>query len=390
MYLPLMLICLVSMNRVLKANNHMKTIAVFPNEKKVKLIDFPDPKIESPTQVKLKIVDVGVCGTDREICEFKYGTPPIDSDFLTLGHESLGQVIEIGSGVTDLKVGDWVVTMVRRPCPHKYCMACQAGRQDFCYTGDFKERGIHGLHGFMTEYVVDDQKYMLPVPANLKDIGILTEPLTIAEKVVHEIYTIQKRLPWGGSDMAKYNAIIIGAGPVGLLAALVCMIRGFDVTVYSLESDNTSRAKIATSLGAHYVSAQTHDIAQLGKSISGNIDVIFDSSGASKLLFEMFPLLGYNGVFVWTGIPGRKESIDINAGTIMRDMVLKNQCIVGSVNAGHEDFQSAIQHLSTLSSKMNLLPSSLIKRYSVEQYAELLLQPPAPDTFKSVISFTKV
>ncbi|OGT35701.1 MAG: hypothetical protein A3F11_06350 [Gammaproteobacteria bacterium RIFCSPHIGHO2_12_FULL_37_14] len=367
----------------------MKAIAVFPNEKKVKLIDVPEPKIESPTQVKLKILDVGICGTDREICEFKYGAPPEGSDFLILGHESLGQVIEIGSGVTDLKVGDLVVTMVRRPCPHKYCMACQAGRQDFCYTGDFKERGINGIHGFMTEYVVDDQKYMLHVPANLKDIGILTEPLTIAEKAVREIYTIQKRLPWGGADMDKYHAIVIGAGPVGLLAALVCVIRGFDVTVYSLESENTSRAKIATILGAHYVSAQTSDITQLGKSISGNIDVIFDGSGASKLSFEMFPLLGYNGVFVWTGIPGRKESIDINAGTIMRDIVLKNQDIVGSVNAGHEDFQGAIQHLNTLSAKMNLLPPGLIKRYSVEQYAELLLKPPAPDIFKSVISFAK-
>jgi len=367
----------------------MKAIAVFPSTKEVKLIDVPEPQIESPTQVKLKILDVGICGTDREICEFKYGTPPEGSDFLILGHESLGQVIEIGSDVTDLKVGDLVVTMVRRPCPHKYCMACQAGRQDFCYTGDFKERGINGIHGFMTEYVVDDQKYMLPVPAHLKDIGILTEPLTIAEKAVREIYTIQKRLPWGGSDMAKYHAIIIGAGPVGLLAALVCVIKGFDVTVYSLESANTSRAKIATILGAHYVSAQTNDITQLGKTIAGNIDVIFDGSGASKLSFEMFSILGYNGVFVWTGIPGRKESIDINAGTLMRDIVLKNQNIVGSVNAGREDFQSAIQNLNVLFAKLNLLPSGLIKRYSVEQYAELLLQPPAPDTFKSVISFAK-
>ena len=367
----------------------MKAIAVFPKEKRVALIDYPEPVIESATQVKLKIIDVGICGTDREICEFKYGTPPEGSDFLILGHESFGQVIEVGSAVTDLKVGDFVVTMVRRPCPHKYCMACQAGRQDFCYTGDFKERGINGIHGFMTEYVVDDQKYMLRVPANLRDIGILTEPLTIAEKAVREIYTIQKRLPWGGDNMSKYHALIIGAGPVGLLAALVCVVRGFDTTVYSLEPETSARAKIATILGANYVSAKSNNITQLGKSISGNIDVIFDGSGASKLSFEMFPLLGYNGIFVWTGIPGRKESIDINAGTIMRDIVLKNQGIVGSVNAGREDFQGAIQNLNVLSDKLGLLPSALIKRYSVEQYAELLLQPPAADVFKSVIRFAE-
>jgi len=373
----------------------MKAIAVFPKEKRVALIDHPEPKIESPTQIKLKILDVGICGTDREICEFKYGAPPPGCDYLILGHESLGEIIELGSAVSDFKIGDLVVTMVRRPCGHKDCMACQAGRQDFCYTGDFKERGINGLHGFMAEYVVDDQKYMLRVPANLRDIGVLTEPLTIAEKAVREIYCIQKRLPWGNVDSksthlaGKYRALIIGAGPVGLLAALVCFICGFDVTVYSLELETTSRAKIATALGANYVSAKLNDITELGKHISGNLDVIFDGSGASKLSFEMFPLLGYNGVFVWTGIPGRKESIDINAGTIMRDIVLKNQSIVGSVNAGYEDFKGAIKNLNELSDKLNLMPAALIKRYPVEQYSELLLQPPAPDTFKSVICFSE-
>jgi glucose 1-dehydrogenase len=365
----------------------MKAIAVFPRQKKVELIDFPEPKIEADTQIKLKILDVGICGTDREICQFKYGTPPSGSDFLILGHESLGEVVEVGSGVTDLKIGDMVVTMVRRPCPHLYCQACQAGRQDFCYTGDFKERGINGLHGFMTEYIVDDQKYMLRVPANLRDIGVLTEPLTIAEKGVDAIYTIQKRLPWGGKHIATYNALVIGAGPVGLLAAHVCVTHGFNVLVYSLESATTSRAKIATTLGATYVSAQTYDLEQLRTVIPGNLDVIFDGSGASKLSFDIFPLLGYNGVFVWTGIPGRKEPIDINAGTIMRNIVLKNQSVVGSVNAGRDNFQSAIQHLEKLADKARLLPFPLIQRYAVEQYAELLLKPPAPDIFKSVIHF---
>lgn len=368
----------------------MKAVAVFPKEKRVALINVPEPNIESATQVKLKIIDVGVCGTDREICEFKYGTPPDDADFLILGHESLGQVVEVGSAVTDLKVGDLVVTMVRRPCPHNHCLSCPPGRQDYCYTGDFKERGINRLHGFMMEYIVDDQQYMLPVPAQLGDIGVLTEPLTIAEKGMNQVYTIQQRLPWNGGNIAKHNALVIGAGPVGLLAALVCMIRGLNVTVYSLEPENSSRAKIAMSLGAKYFSAQSANVAQLGKLIPGNIDVIFDGSGASKLSFELFSLLGYNGVFVWTGIPGRKESIDINAGTIMRDIVLKNQSVVGSVNAGRADFQSAIKNLSDLSDKTHALSFPLIKRYPVEQYAALLLHPPTPDIFKSVIHFADV
>lgn len=366
----------------------MKAIAVFPKNKKVALIDFPEPTITAATQVKLKILEVGICGTDREICEFKYGEPPEGFDFLILGHESLGQVIEIGSGVTELSVGDLVVTMVRRPCSHQYCMACRAGRQDFCYTGDFKERGINGIHGFMTEYVVDDQKYMVRVPTTLHDIGILTEPLTIAEKAIREIHIIQKRLPWDDRNKAKNNALVIGAGPVGLLATLVCEMSGFDVTVYSLESETSARAAIAKALGATYVSAQSNDIAQLKKYIPGNLDVIFDGSGATKLSFDLLPLLGYNGMFVWTGIPGRKESIDVNAGSIMRDIVLKNQGIIGSVNAGHEDFQSAIQNLKTLPGKVSALSFPLINRHSVSEYAELLLHPPAPDIFKSVIRFS--
>ncbi|MCX7125272.1 MAG: glucose 1-dehydrogenase [Gammaproteobacteria bacterium] len=367
----------------------MKAIAVFPKEKKVRLIEHPEPKIESPTQVKLKIIDVGICGTDREICEFKYGAPPQGCDYLILGHESLGEVIDVGSAVTTLKPGDLVVTMVRRPCHHESCIACQSGHQDFCYTGDFKERGINQLHGFMTEFVVDEEKYMVRVPNHLLDIGVLAEPLTIAEKAVREIYFIQKRLPWSHHPetglVNKHRALVIGAGPVGLLAALVFINSEFDVTVYSLETKTDSRARIATALGAHYVSAKTDNIEKLAHEITGNLDVIFDGSGASKLAFQLVDLLGYNGVFIWTGIPGRKESIDLNAGTMMRNIVLKNQSILGSVNAGRNDFESAIRNLEALSDRLHHLECPLITRFPMESFEKLLLEPPTPDIFKSVL-----
>ena len=128
----------------------MKAVAVYPATKTVKVItDHPEPSITSPTQAKLRMIDVGVCGTDKEIVTFQYGTPPDGSDYLVIGHESLGEVIELGSAVTNLKKGDLVVTMVRRPCDHPECIACRAGRQDFCYTGDYKERGIKEMHGIL-------------------------------------------------------------------------------------------------------------------------------------------------------------------------------------------------------------------------------------------------
>jgi threonine dehydrogenase-like Zn-dependent dehydrogenase len=173
----------------------MKAIAVTPGKKSVGIIDQPEPRISTPTDVKLRMLEAGVCGTDKEICAFEYGTPPNGSDQLVIGHESLGEVVEVGPKVTRVKIGDLVVPMVRRPCHHDNCMACRSGRQDFCFTGDFKERGIKEMHGFMAQYVVDDQIYMNPVPKDLRDAAVLVEPLTIAEKALIQVWDVQQRPP---------------------------------------------------------------------------------------------------------------------------------------------------------------------------------------------------
>src|SRR5438552_4343030 len=170
----------------------MKAIAVFPGRREVKLIEQEHPTLRAPTDVKLRMLDVGVCGTDREIAAFQYGTPPAGSEHLVIGHESLGEVVEVGSAVSRVKVGDLVVPMVRRPCPHESCLACRSGRQDFCYTGDFTERGIKMQHGFMTQLIVDDEQYMHVVPRELREVAVLVEPLTIAEKGITQLGQIQQ------------------------------------------------------------------------------------------------------------------------------------------------------------------------------------------------------
>src|SRR4051812_5650092 len=142
----------------------MKAIAVFPAEQEVTLIDHEVPEITKQTEVKVRILEVGICGTDRDICTFQYGAPPAQCDYLVIGHESLGKVVEVGSEVSRVAVGDLVVLTVRRPCPHEYCFACRQGRPDFCFTGDFTERGIKKIHGFMTEFVVDEERYVNRVP----------------------------------------------------------------------------------------------------------------------------------------------------------------------------------------------------------------------------------
>ena len=159
----------------------MKAVAVFPGSREVKIVHHEFPRISLPDQVTLRMLDIGICGTDKEICTFEYGTPPPGDDHLVIGHESLAEIVQVGTAVERLQVGDLVVPSVRRPCPSPECIACRSGHQDYCYTGDFSERGIKDAHGYMTEYVVDSERYMTVVPPDLRDFAVLAEPLTIAE-----------------------------------------------------------------------------------------------------------------------------------------------------------------------------------------------------------------
>ena len=318
----------------------MKAITVDPARRTLALLDAPEPALSAPTQAKLRMLEVGVCGTDKEICAFEYGTPPAGSAYLILGHESLAEVAQVGDRVGNLKPGDLVVTMVRRPCAHVHCRPCRSGRQDYCVTGDFVERGIKGQHGFMSEWVVDDAQYMVPVPRALRDIGVLVEPLTIAEKALEQVAAIQRRLPWEGD----HTALVLGAGPVGLLGAMALRAAGYRVFVYSLEAAPNPKADVTAQIGATYVSATTHDMAALRETI-GQIDLVFEATGAPQLSFDAARILGANGVFVLSGVPGHKPPITFDAGALMRGMVLQNQVLVGTVNAGRASFEAAIRDL---------------------------------------------
>jgi threonine dehydrogenase-like Zn-dependent dehydrogenase len=328
----------------------MRALAVVPAQRAVKVVDHPQPAISTPTGVKLRILEVGICGTDREIVSFQYGTPPQGSEYLVIGHESLGEVVEVGPAVRRVKPGDLVVTMVRRPCAHPECVACRAGRQDFCTTCDFTERGIKGAHGFATELVVDDEAYMNVVPAALRDVGVLAEPLTIAEKALTQVWQVQSRLPWGlpsgtSAHGRGHRAVVLGGGPVGLLGAMALVRAGFETTVYSRASGPHDKAGLVASFGATYVAAETTDLDGLARRI-GNIDLVYEATGAARVSFQMMERLGTNGVFVFTGVPGRKAPIELDADLIMRRLVLANQVVFGTVNAGRADYEAAIRDLA--------------------------------------------
>ncbi len=368
----------------------MKAVAVRPRDRAVELIQHAEPGLRSPTDVTLRMLDVGVCGTDKEICAFQYGTPPPASEWLVIGHESLGEVVAIGPEVCRVKVGDLVVPMVRRPCEHAHCTACRAGRQDFCYTGDFTERGIKGAHGFMTELVVDDQSYMNVVPPELRDVGVLVEPLTIAEKGLAQIWQVQQRLPWacpieaGKNGGHCHTAVVLGAGPVGLLGAMALLANDFNVYVYSREAAPNPKADLVEAIGAHYLSSATHPVETLPEAI-GNIDVVYEATGASTLSFEVMKVLGTNGIFVFTGVPGRKAAMPVDTDLLMRNLVLKNQVVFGTVNANRDAFEAAIRDLGVFHRKWPKALRQLISgRNPVDAYQDLLVG--SPRGIKEVIT----
>ena len=271
---------------------------------------------------------------------------------------------------------------VRRPCPHPSCVACREGRQDFCYTGDFTERGIKQAHGYMTEFVVEEQQYLNPVPRELRDVAVLVEPLTIAEKSLEQLWMVQRRLPWdcpddpGKPPVHCRRAVVLGAGPVGLLGAMALKVEGFDVSVYSRSADHEEKNAIVSAIGAQYIAAETHSAEEMAK-IAGPIDVVYEATGASSVAFEVLKHLGPNAVFVFTGVPGRKGPIPTDTDEIMRNMVLNNQLVLGSVNAPPQAFQSAIQHLGIFDQRWpETLRSVITGRFPLERALDALKAQP--------------
>jgi glucose 1-dehydrogenase len=370
----------------------MKAIAVFPASKDVKLIEREEPVIKHPGQVKLRMLDVGICGTDREICTFEYGAPPDGEPCLVIGHEALGEVIDVGSAVRSLAVGDLVVPTVRRPCPHARCRPCRGGQQDFCESGDFLEHGIKGAHGYLAEYVVDDARYMNVVPRDLREVAVLVEPLTIVEKAEAQLYGLmQRRPPWIDPTITErtmgkgHNALVLGAGPVGLLGAMALVSIGFKTWIYSRGRAPDPRIDVARRIGATYLPSEDVPVKQIAAH-TGPIDLVYEAVGHSLLAFEVLRELGPNGIYVLTGVPGKQTLIEADPAALFRDMVLKNQVVLGTVNAGPQAFAAAIADLQMFNLRWpDAVRTLMDERTPIDQAVQRILDRPVG--IKSIISF---
>ena len=369
----------------------MKAVAVFPEQRQVRLIDRDDPGAPAAGQVRLSMGAVGVCGTDREIAHFHYGTPPAGSDHLILGHECLARIEAVGDGVDAFRAGDLVVPLVRRVCPHERCRSCRAGRQDFCFTGDFTEAGIKGAHGFMSETCVESADYLVPVPRELEACGVLVEPLSIAQKALQQVWQVQQRLPWSCDprvDREKawcHRAVVLGAGPIGLLGAMAMVAAGFETYVYSREPADSDRAELVRSFDAQYINSQETPVAQLAERL-GEIDVVYEATGVSSLAFAAIQRLGVNGVFVLTGVPHDDGKEAVAASRVMRRLVVRNQVVFGTVNAGRSAHDDAVADLQTFARRWPEALDRLLTRHIDLEQVPAALQDPGGD-IKAIITF---
>lgn len=371
----------------------MKAVANFPEPGEIRVIDVPAPALEKDSDVLVKTLAIGLCGTDREIAAQDYGKPPAGSDYLIIGHECLGQVLEVGAAVKKFQPGDLVVPRVRRPCPIPTCTPCRKGRPDFCLTGEFTERGIDGAHGFMAEQFVESEEYLHIAPATSRDFAVLTEPLTIAMKALIQTKSVQQRLPYvdpiqlQNGDFTGTTAVVLGAGPVGLLGALALLDTGASVYVYSRAEEPNAASVLIESCGGEYVSSNLVDAGQFAE-MAGPVQIMYEATGASKFAFEMAPLLGRNGIYILTGVPGRKGPVPISVDVLMRDMVLKNQVFVGTVNAGPPAFEDSIAALGNINRRWPGVPQKLITEIlRPDQVAEALTTNKASATIKQVVEF---
>ncbi len=325
----------------------MKAICVLPGTPdSVHLRDVPKPRVTDIPDgrgVLVKVLRVGVDGTDKEINAAEYGAAPPGFEYLTIGHESFGVVEEVGEKITEFRKGDYVVATVRRPGTSFYD---QIGTYDMTTDDTYYERGINLRHGYLTEYYVDDPEYIVKVPRGLKNIGVLLEPMSVAEKGIVQAYEIQRRLKiW-----RPRKAAVMGSGTLGLLATMILRLRGLEVVTFGRKPAPYLNSGLVEELGARYVSTVELSIKDASARY-GPFDIIFEGTGSSSVVFESAEVLAKNGVLILASITGAGKRLEIPADRINLDFVLGNKVMFGTVNANREYFESGAKDLAQCSTQ---------------------------------------
>jgi threonine dehydrogenase-like Zn-dependent dehydrogenase len=366
----------------------MKAIAIVPGTPGARIVERPEPAVSAPDHVKVRIIRVGICGTDREELSGGRAQAPDGQTELVIGHEMFGQVVSVGAAATRVKVGDYAVFTVRRGCDE--CAPCRMGRSDMCETGKYRERGIKGLDGYQTEFAVDSEQYIVRVPAELEAVGVSMEPLSIVEKAIDEALRVQVvRCPEAATTpdwLFGRRCLVAGLGPVGLLAAMVLRLRGGEV--YGLDVVDAASARPAwlSGIGGHYVDGREVPADQVAKKV-GSMDLVLDASGIPALEFNLLDALALNGAYVLTGIPGGDRPLEIPGAELVRQLVLDNQVMLGSVNAARGHFQIGANDLAEAHLRWGAHLEGLItQHYAPERFAGSADRH-EPDSIKQVVEW---
>jgi glucose 1-dehydrogenase len=321
----------------------MKAIAVYPGKaNSAHLTDIPEPRIDEVPHgrgVRVKILRVGLDGTDFEINSAEYGEAPPGSDYLVLGHEGLGVVEEVGSAVTEFSPGDYVVAIVRQPRGNS--IYDQIDMADMTTDDTYWEHGISRVHGFLTEQYVESADHLVRIPQKLRHVGVLLEPTTVIEKGITQAYEIQRRLRvW-----RPMRAAVLGAGTIGLLATMGLRLRGLDVVTAGLDEPPYINSELVEALGARYMSTRHSSLEQLSEQF-GPLDIIFEATGYAPIVFDAMQHLGKNGVLVLSSVTGGDRRVEVPADVINLQFVLGNKVMVGTVNASRNDFESGVRDMA--------------------------------------------
>ena len=346
----------------------MRALTVNPAKKTLRLAERPPPRAPKNTEVLLRILDVGICGTDREIASFEYGEPPPGAEDFVLGHEALAEVIAVGPNVTSFQPGELAVPTVRRPCSSPRCPACRAGRQDFCITNEFSERGIVRADGYLAEQVLEEERYLVEVPQALREVAVLVEPLSVVSKAAEEYAVIHSRFAF---EAPRSRGLVLGAGAIGLLGAMTMRAAGFETYVFSREPEDTPRAALIGSLGCHYVSSGRTPVERLRERI-GAMDMIFEAVGVPQVAWGALPALAANGIYALTGVPALGEPVPGDLRRWMRDIVLNNQLIFGTVNAGRSAYEQSVFRLEQFLALFPKQLRELIRRVPFDEAPQII------------------
>ena len=348
----------------------MRAITVEPRVPgTAQLTDVPEPDAASGP-VLVEAIAVGVCGTDIEIVEGKYGWAPPGKARLVLGHESLGRVIDPGSSGA-LKKGDLVVGIVRRPDPVP-CPNCAVGEWDMCRNGRYTERGIKEIDGFMSERWRIEPEFTMKVDRSLGLLGVLLEPTTVVVKAWEQVVSVGQRAFW-----EPRTVLVTGAGPIGLLAAMVGKQRGLEVHLLSRETSGP-KPDLVHALGATYHSGRVQDVGF-------EPDVIIECTGVGQVIADSIQTIGAGGVVCLTGVGSGGRPAGVSTADVAAEMVLRNNVVVGSVNANKRHWYKGSEALAR--ADRSWLRRLLTRNERPEDFAQALQR--REEDIKVVIQFAE-